>query len=83
MTKNRDLTAAHEARRLRVLAGEPVSLDPIQKALRDPTSLRAAINAKCWDCVGAGADKNPRGLIRDCGVARCSLYPVRPFQETK
>jgi hypothetical protein len=46
-------------------------LDPIQKL---------AINAHCFGCVGAGADPNPRGLIRDCEVAGCALYGVRPYQ---
>jgi hypothetical protein len=58
-------------------------LDPIEKARRNPKSLRLAITAKCWDCVGAGADPRPRANIRDCGVKACSLYPVRPFQGGK
>lgn len=57
-----------------------VVLDPIEKARRNPKSLRLAVNAKCWDCIGAGHDPNPRGAIRECTILDCSLYPVRPYQ---
>lgn len=61
--------------------GESIEiLDPIAKARRNPRSLRAAINGKCWDCIGAGADPNPRGAIRDCPAVACTLWPVRPYQ---
>lgn len=59
---------------------KPVVLDPIAKAKANPQSLRLAINGKCWDCIGAGADPNPRRLIRDCEVTDCALWPVRPYQ---
>lgn len=55
-------------------------LDPIEKARRNPKSLRLAINGKCWDCIGAGNDPNPRGAIRDCVIRDCTLHPVRPYQ---
>lgn len=55
-------------------------LDPIQKLAKNPTNRKLAINAYCYGCVGAGADPNPRGLIRDCEVAGCALYGVRPYQ---
>ena len=62
-------------------AGIPVErLDPIEKAMRYPQSLRFAINGKCWDCIGAGHDPNPRGAIRDCEIDDCTLWPVRPYQ---
>ena len=57
-----------------------VVLDPIEKARRNPKSLRLAINGKCFDCVGAGHDPNPRGAIRECAILDCSLWPVRPYQ---
>jgi len=57
-------------------------LDPIEKSIRNPKSLRMAINAKCWDCVGAGYDPNPRKLIRKCACGKqCPLWPVRPYQK--
>ena len=57
-------------------------LDPIEKARRNPKSLRLAITAKCWDCVGAGEDPKPRQAIQDCPCGKhCPLWPVRPYQE--
>jgi hypothetical protein len=62
-------------------AGEKlVQLNPMQKAAANPTSLRAAINGKCASCVCWGADSNPRERIRNCGVIKCPLYAVRPYQ---
>lgn len=54
--------------------------DPIQRAKRSPKSLRAAVDAKCWDCQGRNADPAPRWRIGNCQVGQCSLYPVRPYQ---
>ena len=62
-------------------SGVPVvRLDPIEKARANPTSLRAAINGKCWDCVGRDCDPKPRARIGGCPVKACPLYPVRPYQ---
>lgn len=55
-------------------------LDPVAKAKTKPKSLRLAVTAKCWDCVGGDADPGPRQRIRECGVRRCPLHPVRPYQ---
>lgn len=55
-------------------------LNPIDKAKKHPSSLRMAINAMCWDCVGAGEDANPRAAIRECGISKCPLWNVRPYQ---
>ncbi len=72
---------AHLVNQERRAAGIPrVTLDPIAKAARNPRSLRLAIDAKCWDCIGAGADPHPRGAIRECAVRECSLWPVRPYR---
>ncbi len=56
--------------------------DPYQIAAADPKSLRKAVNAKCWDCQGGGADPNTRQAVGQCGITDCSLWPVRPWQET-
>lgn len=57
---NYALRKAQEAMAAKRAAGEKiVVLDPIEKAKANPTSLRMAINAKCWDCVGAGCDPAP------------------------
>jgi len=53
---------------------------PGEKAAANPRSLRLAITAKCWDCVGGDADPGARIRIRECSVLACSLRPVRPYQ---
>ena len=83
--KKSALELAHEAMRRRREAGEVIErLSPIEKARKNPTSLRLAVNGKCWDCIGGDSeDPNPRARIRDCGVTHCPLYSVRPFQGAK
>ena len=53
-------------------------------ALNNKTSLRKAINAKCWDCVGGkfSTDDNSgvRKEIRLCPVTKCSLWNFRPYK---
>lgn len=56
-------------------------LDPIERARRNPTSKALAIKAKCFECVGAGSDANPRSAVRECPVTMCPLHSVRPWQE--
>lgn len=74
------LAAARAARAARLAAGLATTMDPIERAAANPGSLRAAVNGKCFDCVGADADPNPRGRIRACPSSRCPLHPVRPYQ---
>ena len=79
---NEALKKAQEAMAAKRAAGEKiVVLDPIQKAKANPTSLRMAINAKCWDCVGAGCDPAPRRAIGQCPSTDCPLWNVRPYQK--
>ncbi len=56
-------------------------LSPIEKAARNPSSLRAAVTAKCWDCVCGDADPRPRERIAECASTTCPLVPVRPYQK--
>jgi len=72
--------AAAEARRKRLEAGEKACRDPIEKARENPSSLRLAINGKCWDCQGGDADPAPRWRIGNCTIPDCPLYPVRPYR---
>lgn len=58
-------------------------LNPVERAKRNPNSLRAAITAHCYQCCGAGADPNVRQTIRDCGILDCSLHHLRPYQKSK
>ena len=55
--------------------------DPMEKLAKNPTSLRAAINAKCWDCQGRDSDPAPKWRIGNCEMADCPLYAVRPYQD--
>ena len=55
-------------------------LDPIERAQRNPNSLRLAITAKCYECLGGQDAKNIRKEIRECTSHKCPLYPVRPYQ---
>ena len=53
-----------------------IVLTPIEKAKRNPTSLRAAINGKCYDCVAGYKNE-----IRNCQMTDCTLHPVRPYRK--
>lgn len=74
------LQRAQETLAAKRAAGELVQLSPLERAAKNPTSLRAAINGKCADCVCWGGDPNPRERIRNCPVTRCPLHAVRPYQ---
>ena len=79
---NSALAKAHEANRLRREQGiELERLDPIQKAARNPSSLRLAITAKCWDCQEADQDPGVRGRISMCPITACPLWNVRPYRK--
>lgn len=76
------LEKAHAARKARAAAGEVlVRLNPIEKAQKKPKSLRLAVNAKCFDCVGQDCDPGWRKRISECAVTKCPLNPVRPYQK--
>ena len=73
---NEALQKAREKRLEMKAAGiEMVRLDPIEKAKKNPRSLRAAINGKCWEC-----SNEQRNEIKLCPMTDCPLYPVRPYQ---
>ena len=54
----------------------------VRRSLADPKSLRLAINAACFQCLGGTEDDMPdpgwREEIRDCNVTTCALHKVRP-----
>lgn len=56
-------------------------LDPMERARRNPQSLRMAITAKCWDCQGGDDDPHPRWRIGNCTAPECPLYSHRPYQK--
>jgi hypothetical protein len=49
--------------------------NPLERARSHPTSLRAAINAKCFDCCGFS-----RQEVRLCVMTDCPLWRLRPWQ---
>lgn len=51
-----------------------------EKAAANPRSLRLAISAKCFTCVGEDQDPGFRDRIRTCSVTRCPLHGLRPYQ---
>ena len=75
------LTKARE-RRAEIIAinGTIKRLSPLEKAKMKPRSLRFAVNAKCYECEGDGADPGWRGRIKECIIPDCPLFPVRPYQ---
>jgi hypothetical protein len=54
----------------------------VKKSEEDPKSLRWAINAMCFQCMGGTAEDMPdpgwREGIRDCTSLNCALHKVRP-----
>lgn len=71
-------------RELRASGWKPVVLNPVERAKANPNSLKAAIKAACWVCVGTDADPGAKFRVRDCAVGeKCPLYPHRPWQAIK
>lgn len=58
-----------------------------QHALSNTTSLRKAVNAKCWDCCGGGLTFKESGGVRkeiaQCTTTDCSLHHFRPYKNEK
>jgi len=71
---------AQQALQQKRKAGEIEYLNPVEKAIRNPESLKAAINAMCFECVGRGEDDAPRKTIAQCSAWSCPLWPHRPHQ---
>jgi hypothetical protein len=57
------------------LVEKPKRLDPIEKSKQNPTSLRFAINARCFDCSGF-----ERLEVTNCEFVNCPLHRHRPWQ---
>ena len=53
-------------------------LNPIEKAKQNPKSMRLAINANCYECMGFA--KSWRGDVRNCTSPNCSFYGFRPYK---
>jgi len=82
MTSSNALEQARLAVQERIASGLPAYRSPIEKSKENPSSLRCAINAKCYECVGMDQDPNFRESIRNCTGYSCPLYVVRPFSRS-
>lgn len=58
----------------------PIKLNPLQKAERNPQSLRFAVNAMCYQCMGAVGQESKTD-IRNCTSTKCPLHNLRPYQK--
>jgi hypothetical protein len=51
---------------------------------RNPGSMRAAINAMCWDCVyDSQAPGNWRQQVTACPLSSCALWQIRPRSRSR
>lgn len=66
---------AQYKRSLNAINGVKIDTSPYGKLERHPNSLRARINAMCWQC-----SCEQRKEITLCQVKKCPLYDVRPYQ---
>jgi len=71
---------AQQALKAKREAGEIEYLNPTEKAIRNPESLKAAINAMCYECVGRDEGDSPRKTIAECSGWSCPLWSHRPHQ---
>ena len=53
-------------------------LNPLEKAKQNPKSMRLAINAFCYECMGYA--KSWRTDVRDCTAKNCPLFGFRPYK---
>jgi len=51
-------------------------LNPIEKAKQNPKSMRLAINAQCYDCMGR--ESGWRNEVKNCTSPNCPLFGFRP-----
>ena len=64
--------------REKVKSGEIIRtkyLNPEERAKANPTSMKYAIRAKCWDCACGQKEE-----IKLCPITDCSLYNFRPYK---
>ena len=61
----------------KIANGEIVRLNPTEKAKANPTSMRRAINANCYECNG---QENWVTRTRECPTPTCPFYNFRPHK---
>jgi hypothetical protein len=56
----------------------------VKKSIADPKSMKKAIAAMCFQCMGGTEDDLPDGgwkdLIRTCTAPTCALFRFRPYK---
>ena len=56
-----------------------VRRNPLEILANKPNSMRAAINAKCYDCIGP--DPGWKWAVGNCESTDCPLHRFRPYQK--
>lgn len=59
---------------------EIASSASLERARQRQAEMRAAIDAKCFDCEGGDAYPHVQWRIGNCVYPDCPLYAVRPHQ---
>lgn len=62
-----------------VLRSIPTRLQSVVRRSYAGNSLRAAINAKCFECYGYENVQD----IRDCAATGCPLWASRPYRKAR
>lgn len=75
MSKTGIELAQAKLQELREHGQRPIIVNPIDKARQNPLSLRKAVTAKCYECMGF-----EKMAVRDCTSPGCPLFNVRPWQ---
>ena len=76
---NVGLQQARKKREEMKAKGEKIKVrNPLEKLNEKPTSLRLAINAKCYDCNGK---ENWKKRTKYYNVFSCPLWTVRPYSK--
>jgi len=60
--------------------------NPILRHMKNPSSRKLAINAKCAECFGCTPDRLEKGFkesISSCSSYSCPLHGFRPYQAEK
>ena len=68
-----------DEKRANVLRSIPTRLQSVVRRSYAGNSLRAAINAKCFECYGY---ENVRG-IQGCTATECPLHASRPYRKAR
>lgn len=72
--------AREKLKEMRASGWKPVHLNPLEAAAAKPNSLKLAIRAHCYQCVGEDSDPGYKARVRDCCIPKCALWTHRPWQ---